>query len=233
VKRPTTSNTNPHEAVSRPVQCHRLPAFPADDLVAIRRAFRQATPLPLRQMWLSKPDPHFAPAAVRAGWRGSSLLVFAELTDADVFTLAKLPNERLWELGDSFEIFLRPVEQQAYVEFQVAPNNQRLQLRFASPAAVEHARKTGSLDGALMRHDAFTSRTWVRPKTGRWFAFVKIPAKSVGESAGPLPGSKWFFSFSRYDHTRGRNQPVISSTSPHTKPDFHRQREWGTMRFQK
>jgi hypothetical protein len=42
---------------------------------------------------------------------------------------------------------------------------------------------------------------------------------------------EWRFSFSRYDYTRGRVAPVISSTSPHAKADFHHQQEWGILRL--
>jgi hypothetical protein len=42
---------------------------------------------------------------------------------------------------------------------------------------------------------------------------------------------KWRFSFSRYDYIRGRREPMISSTSPHARPGFHRREEWGTLIF--
>jgi hypothetical protein len=209
--------------------CRELSAFERDDLNSVRQSFRDAASCTLRQAWLTKPETDFAPAIVRTGWRAGSLLVFVELTDADIFTRATKPHERLWELGDTFEIFLHPVEQRSYVEFHIAPNNLRLQLRFADAAKL--TRKTGSLENSLIRDDVFSSRTWVRPEVGRWFVFAEIPVKSVSENPKLLPGSEWLFSFSRYDYTRGRKEPVISSTSPHTKPDFHCQSEWGTMRF--
>ena len=211
--------------------CRELSAFETDDLNSVRQSFRDAASCTLRQAWLTKPETDFAPAIVRTGWRAGSLLVFVELTDADIFTRATKPHERLWELGDTFEIFLRPVEQRSYVEFHVAPNNLRLQLRFDDADAVELARKTDSLESAFIRNDIFYSKTWVLPEVGCWFAFAEIPVKAVSENPKPLRGSEWLFSFSRYDYTRGHKEPVISSTSPHTKPDFHCQFEWGTMRF--
>jgi hypothetical protein len=53
----------------------------------------------------------------------------------------------------------------------------------------------------------------------------------VCDRARSLEGTDWLFSFSRYDCTRGLAVPVISSTSPHAAPSFHRQQEWGTLRF--
>ena len=213
------------------IRCFPLPSFDSTDLNAIRLAFRQATPCLLKQAWLEKPEPEFAPAVVRAGWRGDSFLVFAELTDADIFTRATGHNQRFWELGDTFELFLRPVGQEAYFEFHVAPNNHRLQVRFASVEHFRQVQQTGAFHEVLIVGEMFSSRTWVRAESRQWCVFAEIPAASVCEPAGLLAGSQWFFSFSRYDYYRGQSEPVISSTSPHAQPSFHRQQEWGTMTF--
>ncbi|MGH7953093.1 MAG: hypothetical protein ACREFE_14420 [Limisphaerales bacterium] len=212
--------------------CRELPSFEASNFDSVRAAFQNAETCVLRQAWLPKPEADFAPAIVRAGWRDHSLLLFAELTDADIFTRATDHHQRFWELGDTFEIFLRPVEQKSYVEFHVTPNNLRLQLRFADAGALEHSRKIDSFENVTVHDNLFHFKTWIQSNGGRWFAFAEIPAGSVGEKSKSLPGSKWLFSFSRYDYTRGRNEPVISSTSAHTKPDFHCQNEWGTLRFE-
>src|SRR5689334_15362337 len=138
-----------------------LPGFNDIDLESVRRGFQSAAPCHLGQAWEVKESEGFAPALVRVGWWRKSLLVYAELTDADIFTQASGLNERMWELGDAFEIFLRPDGDEAYVEFQVTPNNQRLQLRYANTAALNRARKTGSVAEALIAGDAFRSKTWI------------------------------------------------------------------------
>jgi hypothetical protein len=221
--------------MKRPPQiiCRQLPEFESTNLDAVRATFQNAIACNLEQAWLKKPEADFAPASVRTGWRNDSLLIFAELTDADIFTRATAHNQRFWELGDTLEIFLRPIEQQIYLEFHVAPNNLRLQLRFPDAEAVKRAAKTNSFENFLIHGESvFQSRTWTQPQ--RWFVFAEIPARSVAEKPKPPPDSEWLFSFSRYDCTRGRAEPVISSTSPHTAPpDFHRQREWGKLIFQK
>ncbi|HZQ46778.1 MAG TPA: hypothetical protein VFC07_07205, partial [Verrucomicrobiae bacterium] len=93
-------------------------------------------------------------------------------------------------------------------------------------------RKTGSIEKVLVPGEAFHSRTWVQPEAGKWFAYAKIPASSVCLQPRPLKGSQWHFSFSRYDYTRGRKAPVISSTSPHPVANFHHQDEWGLLTFE-
>jgi hypothetical protein len=213
------------------IVCPELPAIETAELNAVIQAFRAAPACKLRQSWLVEPRWDFASATVRAGWREDSLQLLAELHDADIFTFARQPNERLWELGDTLEIFLRPAGQSAYAEFQVAPNNQRLQLQFANAAFAAETRKSGAFASALVRELSFQSSTWVRPDLGCWYALLEIPASSVSDNPHPLPGSEWHFSFCRYDYTRGCPEPVISSTSAHSRPDFHRQEEWGAMRF--
>jgi hypothetical protein len=214
------------------VNCREMPAFDADNLENVRFAFEPAASCGMRQAWLKEPEIGFEPGVVRTGWRKDSLLIFAELTDVDIFSEANSIDYLLWEAGEVFEMFLRPLNQPAYVEFHVTPRNQRLQLRFADSSMVQRVRKSKSVESVLIRGEAFQSLTWVRPQIQQWFVYAEIPASSVCSLEYPLAGSQWQFSFSRYDYTRGRKEPVISSTSPHAAPDFHRQHEWGVLHFQ-
>jgi hypothetical protein len=116
-----------------------------------------------------------------------------------------------------------------YVEFQITPDNRRVQLRFADAAALARLRTEGALESVLMEGEVFQSRTWVHAQC--WYVYAEIKGVNLGDAAGPLLGRQWLYSFSRYDYTRHRKLPVISSTSPHAEPDFHRRHEWGTMSF--
>jgi len=208
-----------------------LRAFNPDILAEVRLAFEPATPVASQQGWLAKPEPDFAPMTVRCGWQPGELFVFAELTDADIFTRATAHHQRLWELGDTFEIFLRLAGQESYLELQVAPNNRRLQLRYPDPAAVERARALGSAKEFVIREKIFRSHTWLRSREAKWFVLAQIAARLVCGKTRLWTGLEWRFSFSRYDYTHGRMAPVISSTSPHVQADFHRQPEWGILRL--
>ena len=119
--------------------CCQLLPFDAARLDHVRQAFQEAPSCALRQFWLPTPEPDFAPAIVSVGWREELLLVFASLKDADIHTAATGLNQRLWTLGDCFEMFLQPAGSPSYVEFHVAPNNQRLQLRFPDSDALARA----------------------------------------------------------------------------------------------
>ena len=228
--KPSARSTAPGTAVYR---CVALPAMRTTSLAALRPAFRQGTGIKLAQWWRETQEADFAPAEVFFGWRGDFLLVFAEFTDADIFTRAKKPNERMWELGDVFEIFLLPAGQAAYFEFHVAPNNQWLQLRYPGSTAIRQSRKTNDFSPYLIPRKLFRSRVWSRPGEKKWFVLAEIPRKAICETKASKKSATWSFSFSRYDYTRGWQQPVISSTSPHTRPDFHAQEEWHQMRFDK
>jgi hypothetical protein len=185
----------------------------------------------LQQAWLAKLERDFRPATVRTGWFGNSLRVFAELEDADIFTSATSHNQRMWELGDVLEIFLQPAGSPDYVELHVTPNNRRLQLRFPDTATLRRAQANNFFDDLILSDGVFHSHTWTQPEKGRWYVHAEFPAALVcGHDRLPAEG-EWRFSFSRYDYTRGRQEPVISSTSPHAQPDFHRREEWGTLFF--
>lgn len=211
------------------LNCAELTAFDAANLDAVRAAFAQADSCLLQQGWRKSPEEGFSPGVVRVGRRVNSLLVFVELEDADIFTRATKMNQRMWELGDTLEFFLAPEESPGYVEFHVTPNNHRLQLRFPSTEAVRLAQAADSFDKYLLAGRVFYSHTWVEER--RWCVYAEIPAVPVCGANQLLAGTRWRFSCSRYDFVRGRPEPIISSTSLHAEPDFHRREEWGVLNF--
>ena len=211
------------------IHCDSLPLFDRTDLESVGVAFEAAVPCFFQQAWLPEIEAGFSPGAVRLGWRGNSLLVLAELTDLDIYNSAAALNQRVWELGDAFEMFFKPAASERYLELQVTPQNQRLQLLHAGAHAAEWAGHREAFAKSLLWDEVFHSQTWVEADTNRWLVYAEIPAGILGHSRPSLANSRWGFSFGRYDYTRGVAEPVISSTSPHAKPDFHRQQEWGVM----
>ena len=181
----------------------------------------------LNQAWLPAPQPAFRPATVRVAWDDQSLLVSAELHDADIFNPATEFNDLGFTKGDVFEIFLRPLTQSAYYEFHVSPQNQQLQLRFPDANAI----RSGKIENFFVTHRRLTSQARVDAAKQRWWVDVAIPLDLVQETGPVTPGTRWLYSFSRYDYTRGQTHPVISSSSPHAVASFHRQEEWGTVLF--
>lgn len=181
-----------------------------------------SAPVFMRQAWLAAPRPYFLSAEIRVGWTPSHLVVLANLPDCDIFTLATGPNQRMWELGDVFEIFLQAENRSDYIELHVTPANFRLQLHIECPGGSR----------AHLDDGAFASRVEIDPLNELWRVCAEIPAKIVSGRDTIMPGEVWRFSFSRYDASRDGSAPVLSSTSPHQEVNFHRTNEWGRLKFQ-
>jgi hypothetical protein len=180
-----------------------------------------SAPFFMQQGWLESPQPGFLPAEIRVAWTSSRLVVLAEIPDHDIFTLATGPNQRTWELGDVFEIFLQAEDRTDYVELHVTPPNFRLQLHIESLG-----KPATQLDDGV-----FSSRVKIDAANQRWTVYAEVPASLVSGRDHILPGESWRFSFSRYDAFRDGRPLVLSSTSPHQAVNFHRTHEWGKITF--
>jgi hypothetical protein len=203
----TTPATIPFLPALRPV--------PAE-LPALLEIFSQIPALTLRQSWLPAPEPGFLPASARTAHNGTHLIVLAELPDDDIFTLSTGPNQKTWELGDVFEIFLQPAGAEHYFELHTTPANTRTQFRLAKPGATLEPLPDGT----------FASCVW-KSET-RWHTLVETPLTLLGTTAP----TEVRLSFSRYDAFRTGRPPILSSTSPHPVPKFHRPAEWLPLRIE-
>jgi len=189
----------------------------------------------MHQAWRTEPEPDLLPARVRVGWNREAMVIEAELSDRDMYNPATEFNQVAFHLGDVFEIFLRPEWQEPYFEFHITPDNQLLQLRFDGAHQLKQLPKTGTLDERLAPVKIWKARitSTVRMEAGaqRWLVSAAIPFAMVVETGAMQPGARWLCSFCRYDYTRGRSAPVLSSTSPHAECNFHRQQEWRPIVF--
>ena len=188
---------------------------------AIPASLALSAPVRMQQGWLETPQLGFLPAEIRVGWTSSRLVVLAEIPDQDIFTLATGPNQRTWELGDVFEIFLQAEDRTDYVELHVTPPNFRLQLHIESPG-----KPATQLDDGV-----FSSRVKIDAANQRWTVYAEVPASLVSGRDHIHSGESWRFSFSRYDAFRDGHPLVLSSTSPHQAVNFHRTHEWGKITF--
>lgn len=200
------------------------PALSEKDLPqtdAILSSLALSAPVRMQQGWLEAPQAGFLAAEIRVAWTPSRLVVLAEIPDEDIFTLATGPNQRTWELGDVFEIFLQAEDRSDYVELHVTPPNFRLQLHIESPG-----KPATQLDEGV-----FSSQVEIDAANQRWSVYAEVPASLVSGREHISPGESWLFSFSRYDASRDGRPPVLSSTSPHQAVNFHRTHEWGKIDF--
>ncbi len=207
-----------------------LAPFDESDWDGIISAFQDAPVLSFCQGWREVPEDGFRGADVRLGWRPGTLCVLATLNDDSVVVRATTDNEKLWELGDVFEIFLRDLNGDEYLELHVDPAGHRLQLRFASERVVTDLRRgQGTLTDSLV-HDDQLIRARVRELPGKWQVLAFVWPGSLG-LGGPLNGRMFQASFSRYDYSKESDTPVLSSTSRHGKIDFHNQADWTGLRL--
>ena len=199
--------------------CEYLPEFDSSNFESVWKAFANAPAIPLGQSWLPQPEPDFLSAEVRVGRSATQILILATIPDLDIFTRATEPNQRTWELGDVFEIFLKPESKPLYRELHVTPANIRTQLGFAAKGATPE----------ILPDGIFESRVWI--ESAQWMVLASIPCTAVTNCRKIDDGERWRFSFCRYDAFRDGRKPLLSSSSLHPVPKFHRPGEWGVMVF--
>lgn len=185
-----------------------------------------ARPLFMQQAWRTELQPEFRAAQVRVGWKGSNLYVEAELQDDDIFNPVNAFNAPAFTEGDVFEMFVRPVDQAAYFEFHVTPDNQLFQLRIPSAETFLSDKNKPVPPDYTIRDWKIASQVEIFPDENRWQVRAVLPMDRLVEGRSVGKGMEWLMSFSRYDYTRGQAEPVLSSTSPHREVNFHRQQEW-------
>ena len=178
-------------------------------------AFENAPRLAFHQGWQENLSPDFRDGSVRVGWNATGFWVFAELTDDHIVSRATANNQRLWSLGDVFEIFVRDLAGEEYLELHTDPEGYWMQLRFASDRifALLKARQF-SVEDLLVEEPLFRSKTRVRE--GGWDVLACVTA---------VRGRNLRASFGRYDYGLGE-EPVLSSTSAHRELNYHDQSAW-------
>lgn len=205
-----------------------LPTSRTNDDSSLEWALESAEPIALGQAW--KPSPACAPGSVRIAWCPDSLLVRAELEDSDVFTKATRDNERLWEMGDTFEVFLEAEGAGYYTEMHVAPCNRRLHLKIRPEDYAAIAAKTLALEDVAVDPPDFQSRFEIIPFG--WAAELLIPAWAIDPAGVITRDSRWRGSFCRYDAASDGRPVELSSTSPHRgEINFHTREDWRPICF--
>lgn len=207
--------------------CMPLSDFDVEDWDAVSDVFADMPSTHFGQAWKPVLQSRFLPARTHIGFDAKFFWMFSEFEDADIFNTSVALNQHVYKLGDVFEIFLRPLPGDEYIEFHVTPDNRHLQLWW--PRARRSFKDKGWIP-RFLSEACFRSWTQVLPDEKRWRILAAIPFGTLGLDT-PRAGDEWLYSFGRYDYTRGFKRPILSSTSPHRVPDFHRQHEWNRLVF--
>ncbi len=195
-------------------------------------AFDKAPQWELQQYWLEERAPTFAPATVRFFRDGDALLIYGEMEDVSIGNPADPWNAYLYKFGDTLEYFIDFPDQSGYLELHVGPKGQRLQLRFPEDGIAGLKERGETVDDCLVdSEELFRVQVEVDSDNNQWRVLGRVPFSSltIADSDKPLPDTR--ISISRYDYTEGNEKPVISSTSPHEAPSFHRRHEWRTLKL--
>jgi hypothetical protein len=206
----------------------RLESFPGGDFSSAARAMSAAS-WTMEQTWRASPQDGLRRGTVRFGWTPDALWILADLPDDHVESRSTAHRQRMWELGDVFEIFMARRFSPLYLELHVTPNNHRLHLRWTKKDFAQMRAKKKTLDDFQQDPAAFES--WVRrsPQAKGWQVLARLPA-SLWPDARPFrAGQKLALSFGRYDCGPGGNPKILSSTSPHRELSYHRRHEWRTV----
>jgi hypothetical protein len=195
----------------------------------VGEAMRPVPTVFLQQSWAS-PDPRpIRPATVALAHHGNELIVYAELSDEDIFNPVREHGALAFLSGDVFEIFLRGAGEPNYFEHHITPDNITLQLCFPSVEVFENINAGKDHDWAtrLAGKIPVPSQVLVQPEKQVWRILCLLPLTEISSNLDKIPPTDWTFSFCRYDYTRGEKRPILSSTSAHDHPHFHDQSAWG------
>ncbi|MEI8205320.1 MAG: hypothetical protein WCG03_00415 [Kiritimatiellales bacterium] len=180
------------------------------------------------QPWQPFFDPEFKPATVRLSWTPQALVIKAVLRDDEISSLATADSQKLWKMGDVFEIFVQVEGRADYVEMHITPNNRRTHLNLPGP----DGRPSPNADmltweTMVVKPVGFSSE--VTRSDHEWRVSASIPAATLG-LAGFNCGDSLRVSFCRYDYASNR-ELILSTTSKHPSIAFHRPDEWPAVKL--
>ena len=210
--------------------CLRIAVDGNPDWDGLLAAFADAPAWNFAQAWLAVPEPGFRPGSVRLGWCGGRFCYLADLSDDLPVTSASGRNEPLWQLGDVLELFAGVHGQPAYIEYHTAPNGCILQLQWPDSKALASVREISDLARFTVCDDVASSRVRFTPHG--WQVYGELPLLSLPGAPAELAGQVWDVSFGRYDSGGPDTPQILSSTSPLTRPSYHRRDEWRRVRFE-
>lgn len=169
----------------------------------------------------------------RLVWDEEALYFAATMTDGELRAHGVKRNDFLWE-GDVFELFFKPrADGPEYYEFQANPRS--VIFETAIPKRGSDFLKLLSQPPSGMRVAAVVDGTLDRPgdRDRGWSVEGRIPWSAFAMTGGrPEPGAAWLFALCRYDYGPEGTEPVLMSSAPLTRGNYHRYEDYGRLRFE-
>jgi Carbohydrate family 9 binding domain-like len=166
-------------------------------------------------------------------WDDDALYYAASMADAELRSFGTRRNDTLWD-GDVFELFFKPnADKPEYFEFQANPRMLVFEMAFARRGANPPDFKTAPLLGN--KAVVVLKGTLDQPgdRDLGWSVEGRIPWSAFATGGGkPSPGDEWLFALCRYDYGPDGTRPVLMSSAPLSKSQFHRYEDYGKLRFE-
>jgi len=184
-----------------------------------------------QQGWRETPEDGFEPAVAELWATAEALHVLAVLGDRDIGNRATGFNEKTWQTGDVFEVFIQ-VEPDTYYEFHITPENRHLFLKWTSDLREAVKRREATLEDTMIADRSFLqSETQIHSEANHWSVHARIPFDKIGlDPNRTYPDLK--VAFARYDSFSDDRPPVLSATPAFAKANYHDRSAWHPIRFQ-
>ncbi len=172
-------------------------------------------------MIVDHPEPAFKVSTAWLAAGPACFLVLAELPDTYIATKAVRDWDPLWDLGDVFEVFMKPSWGHAYFETQFAPNGCLLHLRYPKVGA----RRDRGIRQYIQLDHSIRAAVRIEPQAERWLVAAALPMEPMlAHGPARLPDN-WRVAFCRYDYDAAGGF-CLSSSASLSEPSFHRVDEW-------
>ena len=221
------SDDNKEDAMAA-VHAPVLSDEPADLTVDVPTKYAACDPLPLRQQWNGADALPKEEGVARIGATTMGLSVYIRYEDSDIFSTATANQQRMWQLGDVVEVFVKPgLDRSDYWEVHVTPNDFLMDLSIPSRAGMQSGEY--SWEDIISPESGTVFQT--RVVDGAWSAELTIPWSAFGVTGIPVSGTTWQFAVCRYNYNGGLEDPELSSTAPLSKRSFHFYEDYANLTF--
>jgi hypothetical protein len=165
-------------------------------------------------------------------WDQDAIYYGGIMKDRELRAFGVNRNESLWN-GDVFEVFFKPRrESPEYFEFQANPREAVFEVAFPARGKI-----TGDYPKQpILGTQAVVKMIGTLDRPGdtdtSWTVEGRIPWSAFAIAGGrPKPGKVWSFAICRYDYGPEGTEPVLMSSAPLTKMNFHHYEDYGNLRF--
>ena len=128
---------------AQPLNCPVVEDDPADLDSEAPAKYAACRPLPLRQYWVAANILPREAGVARIGASSKGLSVHVRYEDSDIFSTATANQQRMWQLGDVVEVFVKPgLDRTDYWEVHVTPNAFLMDLHIPSRPGMQTGEHT-------------------------------------------------------------------------------------------